>query len=643
MKVKREQNIVEYGSKAVKLDALLAQLAAKDSKAVAKFLVEKTSLPRELRTNALRLVLNDYVKMAKELDLSDEFMYRLNWYEKFSEYQLVNFWNILATKNADKFNEKKEVIRFKETFYLLLLINSAAVGFSDKELNELLALPKDSEETFTEFLNESNDAFYDFEFNFDGLSYEDFKAVLKKSSTVADIRNIAAKYGINVPKRLKKEEFVALVAEGLRRQGKYDETTEEKLRKMSAISLQRFAKTNGINASTEMKKDDIIDYIMNRIESAPKSVRKPRIELVSLPELEEFKFSKEYLREVNIVMDEDGDDNETLVLDSTQVGTIAPTPEPVEEPVVEEAPAEEPVVEEAPAEEPVVEEAPAEEPVVEETPAEEPVVVQQDTTSKELIESLVKLLEERGTKEQEQLIKMYESRINFLEQALLNSQKAKEETPCCEQPAPLPIDIHVTVPETTPEVVKIIEPVVVNNLGEEPKPLEEVIGEPVVEEGTLEPVVVDSSFDELTAPEKKDTAKRLFKEAEEVVYSEDPVKKSKLRRERKKVKKLAKKQAKLDKREMKLTKIALKNEKRAYRHYKRRRFWKTIWFIFWMLVLLALLVLTFLALVDFEVLKGSIVETIEQYIAYVPGLDKEGVVRKTIYDLVSKVIGFFNK
>ena len=583
MKVKREQNIVEYGSKAVKLDALLAQLAAKDSKAVAKFLVEKTSLPRELRTNALRLVLNDYVKMAKELDLSDEFMYRLNWYEKFSEYQLVNFWNILATKNADKFNEKKEVIRFKETFYLLLLINSAAVGFSDNELNELLALPKDSEETFTEFLNESNDAFYDFEFNFDGLSYEDFKAVLKKSSTVADIRNIAAKYGINVPKRLKKEEFVALVAEGLRRQGKYDETTEEKLRKMSAISLQRFAKTNGINASTEMKKDDIIDYIMNRIESAPKSVRKPRIELVSLPELEEFKFSKEYLREVNIVMDEDGDDNETLVLDSTQVGTIAPTPEPVEEPVV----------------------------------------VQQDTTSKELIESLVKLLEERGTKEQEQLIKMYESRINFLEQALLNSQKAKEETPCCEQPAPLPIDIHVTVPETTPEVVKIIEP--------------------VVEEGTLEPVVVDSSFDELTAPEKKDTAKRLFKEAEEVVYSEDPVKKSKLRRERKKVKKLAKKQAKLDKREMKLTKIALKNEKRAYRHYKRRRFWKTIWFIFWMLVLLALLVLTFLALVDFEVLKGSIVETIEQYIAYVPGLDKEGVVRKTIYDLVSKVIGFFNK
>ena len=277
MKVKREQNIVEYGSKAVKLDALLAQLAAKDSKAVAKFLVEKTSLPRELRTNALRLVLNDYVKMAKALDLTDEFMYRLNWYEKFSEYQIVNFRNILATKNAVMFNEKKEVIRFKETFYLLLLINSAAVGFSDNELNELLALPKDSEETFTEFLNESNDAFYDFEFNFDGLSYEDFKAVLKKSSTVADIRNIAAKYGINVPKRLKKEEFVALVAEGLRRQGKYDETTEEKLRKMSAISLQRFAKTNGINASTEMKKDDIIDYIMNRIESAPKSVRKPRI------------------------------------------------------------------------------------------------------------------------------------------------------------------------------------------------------------------------------------------------------------------------------------------------------------------------------------------------------------------------------
>ena len=100
MKVKREQNIIEYGSKTVKLDELLAELASKDSKEVAKYLVENTSLPRELRTNALRLVLNDYVKMAKELDLSDEFMYRLNWYEKFSEYQLVNFWNILVTKNS---------------------------------------------------------------------------------------------------------------------------------------------------------------------------------------------------------------------------------------------------------------------------------------------------------------------------------------------------------------------------------------------------------------------------------------------------------------------------------------------------------------------------------------------------------------
>ena len=470
MKLNAEENLLVVSNKKKNLNEVLDKLAAKDSKKVASYLVQYASLPRELRISALRLVLNDYVKIAKELVLSDEFMYRLNWYEKFPEYQLVNFWNILASSNADKFDEEKEAVRFKRTFYLLLLMNADAVEFTDKELEALLKLstPESTFESFKEFMEESNDAFYDYECNFDGMSYEDFKTVLKKCSTVADIRNIASKYGISVPKRLKKDELVAVVLEGLRRQGKATDETEAQLKKMSAISLQRYAKVNGVKASTEMKKDDIIEYIMNRIDSSPKAVRKPRIQIASLPELEEFEFSKDFLREVNIVDDEEDD----LLPAAPAVGEM---PAPVEEAVVEE-PVAEPVVEEP------VQTVVSEELVnkidqlindrEEQTKAEEerynkmvelyeqrlnqlegmivslqaqPEEVEEDNANEELVNKIDQLLndrEEQTRAEEERYNKMvafYEERLNQLEEMIVNSQNQPEvvEVPVAEEVAPV--------------------------------------------------------------------------------------------------------------------------------------------------------------------------------------------------------------
>ena len=538
MKLNAEENLLVVSNKKRDLNEVLDKLVAKDSKKVAAFLVEKTSLPRELRIGALRLVLNDYVKMAKELVLSDEFMYRLNWYEKFSEYQLVNFWNILESNNSDKFDAEVEAVRFKKTFYLLLLMNADAVEFSDKELETLLKLttPESTVESFKEFMSESDGAFYDYECNFDGMSYEDFKTVLKKCSTVADIRNIASKYGINVPKRLKKEELVALVLEGLRRQGKATDETEAELKKMSAITLQRYAKVNGVKASTEMKKDDIIEYIMNRIESSPKAVRKPRIQLATLPELEEFQFSKDYLREVSFV-DEDDDQEE-----------VAPAAPVVEEPAVEE-----PVVEEPAVEEHVVEEnsneaaneellekikaeeerynqmvesyesrltqleemivamnsqpSPAEE-VVEEVEAETEIVEEVEapvntTYNDELLVAITQLLVEREKREESKsglneeffnkVVESYEKRLTQLEEMLI----AMHSQPASQQAAP--ITIHVNYPGENGRVVEVVnsaEPVAVV---EEPVVEEEVVEEtPVVEESEVAPVVVDPTFDTLT-------------------------------------------------------------------------------------------------------------------------------------------------
>ena len=578
MKLKTEENLLVVSGKSRDLNEVLDTLAAKDSKKVAAFLVEKASLPRELRIGALRLVLNDYVKIAKELVLSDEFMYRLNWYEKFSEYQLVNFWNILETSNADKFDAEKEAVRFKRTFYLLLLMNADAVEFTDGELEELLNLstPESTVESFKEFMSESDGAFYDYECNFDGMSYEDFKTVLKKCSTVADIRNIATKYGINVPKRLKKDELVALVLEGLRRQGKVTDETEAELKKMSAITLQRYAKVNGVKASTEMKKDDIIEYIMNRIESSPKAVRKPRIQLATLPELEEFEFSKDYLREVNVVIDEDDDQEEVAPVVEPVVETPAVEPV-VEEPVVEEPVVEEPVVE--PVVEEVVEEPVVEEPVVEEVQEEEPVVEEVDAETEivetaigdEFLESIEKLLNSKDEQlriEEERynkMVEMYEKRLNYLEEMLIsiNSRPA---------PQAAPVTVNVNYPGEPGRVVEIVpgvEPVV------QETPAETPVETPTVTPDSAEvaPVVVDSTFDTLTPAETAVVVSETMDgltlnngEVTPVQPAETPEQKRLSKKQRKEEKRLAKKQRKEEKR---LAREQRKEEKRLAREQRK--------------------------------------------------------------------------
>ena len=582
MKLKREENLLVVSNKQKDLNEVLDTLVAKDSKKVAQFLVENTSLPRELRIGALRLVLNDYVKLAKELVLSDEFMYRLNWYEKFSEFQLVNFWNVLESSNADKFNAEEEAVRFKKTFYLLLLMNADAVEFSDKELETLLELstPESTLESFKEFMSESDGAFYDYECNFDGMSYEDFKTVLKKCSTVADIRNIAAKYDINVPKRLKKEELVALVLEGLRRQGKANDETEAQLKKMSAISLQRYAKVNGVKASTEMKKDDIIEFIMNRIESSSKAVRKPRIQLATLPELEEFVFSKDYLREVNIVDDEDEDLEQPVVSPEEEAARLAAEEEAKR--LAEEEAARLAAEEEAKR---LAEEA-ARLAAIEEVEEETEIFVEEEPDNTpyndELLAAITQLLAEKEEAKKEssderfnKMIEFYEKRLAHLEELVINLGNR-------EAAAAAPITINLNVPSQETKVIEVTpvvsgapvvvetEPVVEETVVEE---VAEVVEEPApaVVEGEVAPVVVDPTFDTLsdnqTAQVVSETMGAYTLSNGKVVPAVDKAQlRKEIREKRKEEKRVAKERRQQEKA---LAKELAKNEKNLIKEEKR--------------------------------------------------------------------------
>ena len=88
------------------------------------------------------------------------------------------------------------------------------------------------------------------------------RPVLYKSSTLTEIRDFGSKYGVNVPRRLKKNELAQIIINELKASGKLTEELENKVNAMSVIVMQRFAIDNDIKASTELKKEEIIEYIL---------------------------------------------------------------------------------------------------------------------------------------------------------------------------------------------------------------------------------------------------------------------------------------------------------------------------------------------------------------------------------------------
>jgi len=104
--------------------------------------------------------------------------------------------------------------------------------------------------------------FFDAHGKIDGLTPSKFRPVLYKSSTLSEIRDLGTKYEVDVPRRLKKSELANIIIQELKDRNKYSESIETKVRGMNVLLMQRFAIDNDIKASTELKKEEIIEYIL---------------------------------------------------------------------------------------------------------------------------------------------------------------------------------------------------------------------------------------------------------------------------------------------------------------------------------------------------------------------------------------------
>jgi len=217
------------------------------------------TFPRELRIGVLRDVFREAViKTRQERNtLADEMNYRLSWFNQYTETQLINLFKFYK-------NQDLEDAYLNEFWHRLILdlVNVKKINLVD--FKELLSLSnkKNQREDLIKYNNELNDLFFDAEEQIDGLTLERIRPVLFKSSTIVEIRELGKKYQVNVPSRLKKAELLEIIISELKEDGRYTEELEANLKQLNILLLQRFAKDNGIKASTELKKEEVIEYVL---------------------------------------------------------------------------------------------------------------------------------------------------------------------------------------------------------------------------------------------------------------------------------------------------------------------------------------------------------------------------------------------
>lgn len=217
-------------------------------------------IPRELRIRALRTVLNPVVNNHQMVvqSLTDEVQYRLGWYDNFSETQLVNLLPL--------FNNDELVQSYLAELWLELLTYMVSKKVSESDTIKLYELAeKYLYEPFFDYagFNKTiNPLFYDNPNEIDGLTVDKFRPVLFKSSTTVEIRDIGEKYGVKVPRRIKKQELVDIIKQELRDRKILTPEEEAKIDKLSVIPLQRYAIDHDVKASIELKKEEIIEYII---------------------------------------------------------------------------------------------------------------------------------------------------------------------------------------------------------------------------------------------------------------------------------------------------------------------------------------------------------------------------------------------
>jgi hypothetical protein len=385
----------------------------------------KLNIPRTLRIEVSKALLTSYVEETKEdrETLADEFSYRLRWFSEFSDQQYVNL--------LDYYNNKKLNQAYVEDLMLHVLSYLVDSGVSEAHILELheTGLSKNLRAyEHIKLYNQVLDSIFFDEPNYiDGLSLERVRYIFFKGSTLTELREIGLKYGVDVPKRLKKAELLESVYDELKSRNEYNKAIADELSKKTVIAIQRFAQDNKIKVSSELKKEHVIEYILEHANQTRETYFKPETNPYSFVFEDEDIVSKSVQTEkkdTHVVVEKT-----TEAKEETPVETIVVIKEAKPEPevVIEEVkPEPEVVIEEVkPEPEVVIEETkPEPEVVIEETKPEPEVVIEETKPeTKTIVDEIVNPIETKDQIIEDELTESEE--VIYTERLITNKTMPK--------------------------------------------------------------------------------------------------------------------------------------------------------------------------------------------------------------------------
>jgi hypothetical protein len=186
---------------------------------------------------------------------TDELKYRLRGYHDYSIY--------LLEKLITDYNLDFDAAKYKEIFFDILFLNADLYGIKEHFFNELDKLKYkyavDFETiNYPTFLACFAKLFYEPSGYLDGVKLTILKDVMIHSSTLGDLRGLGEKFGVKVPRRINKNQLVDILTRRFRlSQGEID-----LLNAKSVLELEIYAKEKGFTISIDLKKSDMVEYIV---------------------------------------------------------------------------------------------------------------------------------------------------------------------------------------------------------------------------------------------------------------------------------------------------------------------------------------------------------------------------------------------
>lgn len=248
-----KNQIILYG-KVCKLDTLINKLSSLSGEQVYHFLIDRTTqLPRRMNSMAMISVLNTKIKFLHSNSLPKDAFVKLQYYSSYSEQQLFN----LFTRICDD----SDFQAYRKNLFSLIIDNYQQLNLNDGELMYLKNLNKQATGSFPDYFNYITGACLEQSNTFDGQDITVLKNNLQYSASNQDVFDLAGKYGVPLPTRLKKEEYLEFIFDWLKRKGTYSESVANELNEMNITQISTYARRTGIPMQPNMSKTELITYL----------------------------------------------------------------------------------------------------------------------------------------------------------------------------------------------------------------------------------------------------------------------------------------------------------------------------------------------------------------------------------------------